>query len=134
MKTVLFIGLSDKVGCTPLQSNTKSGIIIDKIIINLNHSCYKINLVNFAPLDENSKLRYPNKEEMDKGYNNLKEYINYLNPDLCVLLGNKVTKYLSNKIDNFVSIKHPSYISVYKSKYIENYIKESIELINNVIE
>lgn len=133
MKKVLFIGLSDKIGCTPLQSDTKSGIIIDMIIAKLNAQCYKINLANFTPLDEKGKLRYPNKEEMDKGYENLIKSIDFLKPDVCVLLGDKVTKYLSGKLNNFVSIKHPSYIAVYKRKNIEDYVHDSVNLINEII-
>lgn len=131
MKRILFIGLSDKKGVLPLQSGTKSGDIIDKIIKDLNEDCYKINLVNFVPLDDNNKLRYPNKVEMDKGYENLKEIINQIKPDLCVLLGNIVIKYLSPKLHNFIGIIHPSYIFVYKRKYIDSYINETVLQIKN---
>lgn len=51
MKKIIFIGLSDKIGCIPLQSDTKSGMLIDKIIKNINAKSYKINLVNFPPVD-----------------------------------------------------------------------------------
>ena len=129
MKNVLFIGLSDKVGCTPLQSGTKSGDLIDKIIEKVNSNCYKVNLVNFAPLDENNKLRYPNKQEMDLGYINLEKVIESLQPCICVCLGDKVSKYLSKKSEGFISIKHPSYIAVYKRSTMDKYISESAELI-----
>lgn len=130
MKNVLFIGLSDKVGCTPLQTGTKSGDLINKIIEKVNSNFYKVNLVNFAPLDENNKLRYPNKEEMDLGYINLAKVINELSPCICVCLGHKVSKYLSNKLNDTINIKHPSYIAVYKRKEIDIYVDESAELIN----
>lgn len=129
MKKILFIGLSNKEGCEPLESGTKSGDLIDNIINKLNEDCYKINLVNFAPLDDKGKLRYPNKSEMDKGYKNLKVFIENLNPDLCVFLGNIVNKYLSNKITNYIKIKHPSYMAVYKRKYTTNYIDDTVNLI-----
>lgn len=132
IKKVLFVGLSDKVGCTPLQSGTISGDLIDRIIVGINGECHKINLVNFAPLDEKGKLRYPTKLEMDIGYRYLQEFIKELNPTICILLGNKVSKYLSTKV-NSLSIKHPSYIAVYKRKYIDEYIKDSINLINSSI-
>lgn len=133
MKKVLFIGLSDKVGCTPLQSGTTTGDIVDQMIEKINADCFKINLVDFAPLDENNKLRYPNKEEMDKGYEHLKLYIEDLKPVVCVLLGDKVTKYLKNKITNYISIKHPSYIAVYQNKSVDEYINISVQSINDII-
>lgn len=134
LKSVLFIGLSNKVGCTPLQSGTKSGDLIDKIIEKVKSNCYKVNLVNFAPLDENNKLRYPNKEEMDLGYMNLEKVINELQPCICVCLGDKVCKYLSKKLEVFISIKHPSYIAVYKRKEIDTYINETADFINEILE
>lgn len=130
MRKVLFIGLSDKVGCTPLQSDTRSGQLIDRMIENLNADCHKINLVNFAPLDEKGKLRYPNRKEMDKGYKNLITVLESVEPDICVLLGEKVSKYLSDKIIGFVSIQHPSYISVFKHTNIDDYVYNSVKLIN----
>jgi Uracil-DNA glycosylase len=129
---VLFVGLSDKIGCTPLQSGTISGDLIDKIIVGINAECHKANLVNFAPLDEKGKLRYPTKSEMDIGYEYLQELIREVNPDICILLGDKVSKYLSNKL-NSISIKHPSYIAVYKRKYIDEYIDGSINTINSIL-
>lgn len=128
MKKVLFIGISDKPGCSPLQSGTKSGDLIDRIIMGLDVECYKSNLVNFPPVDEKGKLRYPTKSEMDLGYKNLQRCIVEINPDVCIFLGDKVTKYLSDKI-NGISIKHPSYIAVYKRKYESEYIDEAISLI-----
>ena len=130
---VLFIGLSNKIGCTPLQSGTISGDLIDKIIIGINAECYKANLVNFAPLDEKGKLRYPTKSEMNIGYKYLQEFIKEIKPDICILLGCKVSKYLSNKV-NSISIKHPSYIAVYKRKYIDEYIDGSINTINSTFD
>jgi len=132
IKKILFVGLSDKVGCMPLQSGTISGDLVDRIIAGINGECHKINLVNFAPLDENGKLRYPTKSEMDIGYRHLQELIKELNPDICVLLGNKVSKYLSNKVTS-LSIQHPSYISVYRRKSIDEYINDSINLVNSAI-
>lgn len=116
----------------PLQSGTISGNLIDKIIIGIHAECYKANLVNFAPLDEKGKLRYPTKSEMDIGYEHLQNFIKELNPDICILLGDKVSKYLSNKV-NSISIKHPSYIAVYKRKHIDEYINGSINTINSQI-
>jgi uracil-DNA glycosylase len=130
MKTVLFIGLTDKIGLEPLDSSTNSGKLIDLMIAKLEYNCHKINLVNFAPIDSNGKLRYPDKSELDKGFCDLKKTIESLRPDLCVLLGNKVSDFLSDKqIGNSLKIKHPSYIYVYRRKYIADYVEESVQLI-----
>jgi hypothetical protein len=130
MKNVLFIGLSDKVERTPLQTGTKSGDLIDKVIEKVNSICYKVNLVNFAPLDDNNNFRYPNKQEMDLGYINLEKVINELEPCICVCLGKKVSKYLSNKLNESINIIHPSHIAVYKREEMDTYVKKSAEIIN----
>lgn len=129
IKKVLFIGISNKPGCTPLQSGTKSGNMIDQIISRLDAKCYKTNLVNSPPLDEKGKLRYPTQSEMDDGYKDLQELIKTINPDVCVLLGEKTSKYLADKLVS-ISIKHPSYIAVYKRKYQEEYVKDSVKNIS----
>lgn len=67
---------------------------------------------------------------MDKGYCNLKNTLNEIKPDLCILLGSKVSNYLDGKIENIIKLQHPSYIFVYKRKYIDDYINNAIKLIN----
>lgn len=133
MTKIFFIGLSNKIGTEPLASDTLSGSLIDKIIEKLDSDCIKVNLVNFAPIDDCGKLRYPDKNEMDIGYLSLKLTLEDNNPYIAVCLGNKVSGYLVDKVNNIISIKHPSYIAVYKRKEIDSYIENTVEIINSII-
>lgn len=132
MYKILWIGLSNKINTEPLDINTNTGKIIQMIESELpQYNFYKTNLVNFAPIDSNGKLRYPNNQEMSLGYIELEKYIKEIRPDLCIFLGNIVTNFLKNKINNYINIHHPSYIYVYKIKYIDEYIKEVKNKIEN---
>lgn len=128
---IIFVGLSNKINTKPLDSNTISGALIDEIINGLNFECIKTNLVNFAPLNENGKLRYPNQHEKDCGYIDLKKILQTNNPSLVVCLGDIVYRYLENKLENVVKIKHPAYIAVYRRAEKEHYIASSIDLIHD---
>lgn len=82
---VMWVGLSakkitDNKGM-PLAPSTNTGKIIAEIeeTIGLDKS-YKTNLVKCAPLDDNSKLRYPKKEEVGVCIENLIVEIKYLQP------------------------------------------------------
>lgn len=131
---IILIGLSDKINHAPLDSATKSGALIDKIIDKLEYKCVKLNLVNYAPIDDNGKLRYPNKDEIINGYKKIKFIINQNQPCIVVCLGRIVADFLDTKLDNIIKIKHPSYISVYKKQFTNQYILESVEAINKMIQ
>lgn len=133
MIKIIFIGLSNKVNKTPLSSGTISGDLIDKIINNLKFQCIKTNLVNFAPIDKNGKLRYPNIEEKNKGFETLEITLENNSPYIAVCLGRGVSDYLNNKVDNILSIKHPAYIAVYNRKDISIYINDVVDRINSII-
>lgn len=87
MKRVVFVGITDKVSLSPFDSSTKSGAILDQIIEKLNCSCFKMNYVPFAPLNELGKLRYPNQVELAQVYLPFLKSIKELNPDLLVVCG-----------------------------------------------
>lgn len=154
---VFWVGLSaKKVICEnekPLSPTTISG----KLICKIEERCkevltYKTNLVKCVPLNEEEKLRYPNKNEIDICFPNLKEEINSLKPRIVFLLGDKVTKAVGRhfkltfeKWDEFnykytihdeiyyIPIHHPSYIFVYKRKQIETYVEEVENLITKLL-
>ncbi len=143
---VLWVGLSAKKALhddeIPLSIETNSGAVIHEVEMLLEDvKCYKTNLVKCLPLDEKSKLRYPNQKEIDACFANLEEEIAELSPKIVFLLGEKVYssvgKHLNlsfDRIDGFsyhyvkrnnvyyVPIQHPSYIYVYKRKEMEHYI------------
>lgn len=126
---VIFIGLSNKIGKDPLASDTISGALVDDIINKLNMKCIKTNLVTFAPLDCNGKLRYPNEREKNVGFVELKKLYLSNKPCILVCLGNKVFDFLDNKLENLIKIKHPSYIAVYRRNSVNDYIVEASDLI-----
>lgn len=158
MNEVICVGLSNKKGKLPLDSSTNSGKLIDKLEEQLKdkfeYNVYKTNMVNYAPLDNNGKLRYPNKEEMEIGCKNLFNTIKSINPKIVVLLGSsvcdQVEKYLKIKLEpiNFkkdftyypilhngiyyIKIQHPSFIYRFKRKYIDDYINGIIKSISKL--
>lgn len=132
---VIFIGLSNKIDKLPLSSDTISGRLIDRMVVDIKADCIKSNLVNFAPLDDYGKLRYPNNKEKDIGFRSLSIGLKENYPYIAVCLGDKVFNYLKDRInnDNIIKIKHPSYIAVYKRQEVEMYIKNSVNEINSKI-
>lgn len=132
MTKIIFIGLSNKPNQTPLASGTLSGKLIDRIVNKLDYECIKTNLVDFAPMSELGKLRYPTQAEIEANWPRLNLLINKSNPCVCVCLGEKVYKFLSSRTANCLKIRHPAYVSVYKNKSVNNYIKDSALEINKL--
>jgi len=133
MYKIAIVGISNKPDCSPLDNSTNTGKIINRIIDNFpGVEFYKTNLVNFAPLNELGKLRYPTKQEIEDNMEYLLNEISDCNLVIC--LGSKVTKYLTNKASNIISIKHPSYIWVYKRKELDSYIDKVVNIITLLIQ
>ena len=124
---IVFVGLSNKKDMEPFDIHTATGKIISHIIEQLNADCYKINLVQFAPLDDNGKLRYPNKKEISEGVNQTLDWLNINKPDKIILLGNIVGKALN--IENSIKVHHPAY--AIRNGKVNEYIKEVVNKINN---
>lgn len=123
------MGLSNKQDLEPFDSSTNSGKIVDMIIEKLPDIIFvKRNIVQYAPLDKNGKLRYPNKEELIDGNNNLVKIINEF--DCVVLFGNIVQNTINSdcRFTHMKKIfaKHPSYIWVYKRKLIDEYVDQIV--------
>lgn len=75
----------------PLSIETNSGLVIHEVGMLLEDAkCYNTNLVKCLPLDEKSKLRYPNQKEIDACFVNLEKEIAELSPKIVFLLGEKV--------------------------------------------
>ena len=131
---VLFVGLSNKPNIEPFDSSTKSGQVVDSIIKKINFECYKINFVNYAPIDSGGKLRYPTKKEIESAVPDFVNSVANLRPDLIVSFGAIVSDEL-RKIDlmniQIICEKHPSYISVYKRKFLDEYIDNIVLQINS---
>jgi len=66
MYKIAIVGISNKPNCSPMDDTTNTGKIINMIIEYFPEiEFYKTNLVNFAPLNELGKLRYPTKQEVN---------------------------------------------------------------------
>lgn len=130
---IIFLGLSNKKDLLPFDENTNSGKIINEIITKIDDECLKLNLVQYAPLDKNGKLRYPNKREIDNSIPIFLKTVKSFNPDLIIGFGNIVKNEIS-KIDllknKIIFKKHPSYIFVYDRKNLNNYINDIVDDIN----
>lgn len=149
---VFWVGLSAKkvksAEEVPLSPETNTGMLIQRIEeMCQDVSTYKTNLVKCVPLNEQQKLRYPNKNEIDCCFEHLINEIDIMSPKIVFLLGEKVYssvgKHLKiefEKWDEFeyhyreyrgtyyIPIHHPSYIYVYKRKYIDDYINKVVDI------
>ena len=129
---------------TPNLGGNPNKLFINEIEEQINTFGYKTNLVNFATIDNNGKLRYPTNKEIDDYWDNLNKTIKTYNPQKILLLGNIVIKKFEKefkiKMDDkfieyktgyisFIPIYHPSYICVYKKKEIKYYQDKIINLI-----
>lgn len=134
-KKILLLGLSNKPNLKAFDSETNSGKLVDMIISKCkNYELIKANLVSFAPLDTNNKVRYPNKKELLNGADIWSEKIYEFD---CIVLFGKMVQDVILKDDRFSSVKlicssHPSYIWVYKHNEIDTYINEIVNEINKV--
>lgn len=153
---IMWVGLSAKIvkdieNERPLENNTNTGKIIEKIEAN-NKYFYKTNLVKCPPLYENSKLRYPNKDEMNFCFENLLFELITIKPKIVFLLGSKVANFVLNKLKSkkfkketnqeildilenieFHNIYHPSYIAVYKKKDEDRYVQKVQNIISSKV-
>lgn len=152
---VMWVGLSAKevinvLEDIPLSATTKSGVLISEIETEIKIcKYYKTNVVKCLPLNEEGKLRYPTRKEMDLCISNLFREIEVMKPKIVFLLGKNVIKSFESNMnmvfDDFndynykmynvgkisiVPIHHPSYISVYKSRSKGNYIEAVKNLIS----
>lgn len=136
---IVFVGLSNKQDKEPLDVSTKSGQLINEI----DSDAYKTNICRFAPLDENGKLRYPTKEELDLGAISLFKELEKVGASKVFLLGTQVQKAIERlknvKLEmykpveikgiEFIYVFHPAYIMTYKQGYKEEYVKTILGII-----
>lgn len=142
---IVWCGLSNKIDTKPLDENTKSGELISQVEKEIGIVGKRTNLVKYAPLNSEGKLRYPTKLEMEQALPYLLEEIKA--EEYIFLLGDKVAKTFENSYDlkldkyvpvkiedkYFIKIEHPSYISVYKKKEIHRYINAISTVIETLI-
>lgn len=122
LPVVLFVGMHNKPNMEPLDSNTWSGKIIDKIVAGLKNECIKTNLcdVDYLPID---------KKEIEQ--HNYKWYFKYHNTNsIVVLFGNWVAKHFYRDDKNVIVLNHPS--SFICRKNVDQYVKNAIAKIKSV--
>lgn len=147
---IMVVGLSAKIihDATeiPLDTRTRSGQLVsalEEIAQGDGLSFYRTNLVKCVPLDDNGKLRYPTKEEINKCFENIILEINYINPKLIILFGSIVENAFENHLQMhfhksgtkqykirqkekkyFISMYHPSYVlrsKLRKERFLADY-------------
>ena len=117
MKTIYFVGMHNKEGMLPLDSRTRTGKLIDKIIAGVNVDCYKTNFsdTTFLPNDKDIEVI---AEEWWSVWNPKKE-------DVIILLGAWVQKNFIHKNGfTICPVKHPAGIfgTAKRGKYVEQNI------------
>ena len=141
---IMWVGLSAKEVISdmegPLSIKTNSGKVLREIEEELkNKQAYKTNLVKCLPLNEENKIRYPTKKEIECCSEHLISEIKVISPKIIFLLGEKVYKavakkkkinlkkwnefkYYYEKVEGiyYIPIHHPSYIHRTKKKICKN--------------
>ena len=120
-KRIIFVGLHNKSHMQPLDSHTKSGKLIDRIIKELPKSISVVK-TNLFDVD-----RFPHNDEMDK----LKSewFSTYLPTpdDVIVLLGKTVHEEFEFKIGKILKIAHPA--SKRSHADIDEYVSSTLDKI-----
>lgn len=155
---IMVVGLSAKViqdiTEIPLDGRTRSGklvSILEEKAQKYGYSFYRTNLVKCVPLDNNGKLRYPTKEEIDICFKNLILEMDFVDPKIVVLFGgiveaafvnnlqlhfskNSMQQYKLQKKGSryYISMYHPSYVLRSKVKK-ECFIRVFSELIKRLL-
>lgn len=125
MKRVIFVGLHNKPGMKPLDSKTKSGKLIDRIIEKCRHHGMNILKTNLFDVDA-----LPRKEDMQGLSFDWIERTELFKGDVVVLLG-------AMTHDNFpnlpmdckpIKVAHPA--SKRSHVDMDDYVEKTFELIN----
>jgi uracil-DNA glycosylase len=154
---VYFVGLSAKPDCEHLAPGTRTGSIIERIIVHLPFiRAVRTNLVKTPPIDHQGKLRYPNPVEMQSGWAELQEEMRRTSPSLLVTLGRQASFFLRSQVGvqpakpelpsdfsyescvsqaqfSILSIHHPSFVYVYRRRDIESYVDNVVASIRILV-
>lgn len=120
---IIFIGIHNKEGMTPLDSKSKSGQLIDRIIEKLPaYDCIKTNLYDDDEMPVNK-----NKPGLSLDW---WRRINPLKDDILILLGKEVQNNMYYHYSREVYLKHPSVVwsKVNKEKYVSSTVAEINQL------
>lgn len=116
MKRVIFVGMNNKPGLTPLCPSTKSGKLIDRIIAELpEYECVKTNLWDLDNFPSN-KINVFNKEWITRSQ--------WQPGNIIVPLGECVRKAFIRSGLKYIAIGHPSAIWANNKK--DDYILNAV--------
>jgi len=119
---VCFVGIHHKEGKTPLDSSTKTGMIIDRVIENVGAKC-QFEKKNLFPT-----YTLPSKDFRDR----ISSRFNVQNGVLYVLLGNVVRDHFPAQwINSILKARHPGFVmrrgELSVDEYVENLTKSILE-------
>ena len=119
LAAVFFVGMHNKHGMKPLDSQTMSGKMIDAVINELPFKCTKTNLseVEYMPIDD----------EIEEDARLWHEKYQPQKNDVIVLLGNWTHKNFLKAGFKIVKLRHPASMMGYVNK--EKYVLEAIDKI-----
>lgn len=118
---VIFVGVHNKTGLSPLCSTTKSGKLIDRIISSIECECVKTNLYNIEVLPPTKKAKF--KMAQDWHFRILPSY-----DDIIVLLGGEVFKnFIEDEENTPIVLHHPA--SVWSNEKKNKYVESAVEKI-----
>ncbi len=154
--SVMWVGISDKPATSPLAATTATGKVVAQMERELaGLHFHKTNLVKYAPLDANGRLRHPTKEEMAEGADSLQLELDQVQPRIIVTLGAAVSKVVVERIartgrftglgNSFtyaprlgggflvLPVHHPSFVLIYRRKKLQAYIRSICRWIADLV-
>lgn len=124
---VIFVGLHNKPGMKPLDSKSKSGKLIDRIIDPLRYKGFKVLKTNLFDVDY-----VPLPDEMDSLCFEWIERTELFKDDVVVLLGQMVhDNFPEIPLINTIKIAHPA--SKRSHVEMDSYVEKTIELILSIV-
>lgn len=116
---IIFVGIHNKPGYTPLDSRTKSGKIIDEVIAGLpGRECVKTNLFDTDKL--------PEQKYMGEWVLDWIERVRLHHTDTVVLLGDIVQREFPSLPVRIIKAPHPASRHIKRQEYISNLIQKII--------
>ena len=128
MSRIIFVGLHNKPNMKPLDSKTKSGKLIDRIIEKCRRNGMNVLKTNLFDVDY-----LPTKDEMPIMSFEWMERVELFKGDIIVLLGAMVHKYFPPiPMDyNPIEVAHPA--SKRSHKDMDDYVEKIFNLIKHII-
>lgn len=122
---VIFVGIHHKQGMRPLDSRTKTGKIVDRIITGIDDPEMEFIKTNMFDAYE---IPVTAKEKASHILNWKRKYEPVMQPNIILALGYEVKRYLVvGQVFSAIRITHPA--ALFGTKAVDEYVSETIELI-----